>query len=170
MQYRVIYSNRRTLQLEVNRKAEVVVRAPLNTPEKRIKMFVEQRRDWIAEHVALQEKWKQANPEPTEEEKKILVARAKSYLPWRTEEYSYMMGVKPKGVRITSARTRFGSCSSEDMICYSWRLMMYPQAAIDYVVVHELAHILHKNHSKEFYATIEKYLPDYRERRALLKP
>ena len=169
MQYRVIYSKRKTMQLVVSRNAEVIVRAPLKTEDKKIKLFVEQHRDWIAEHLARREKWIQAHPEPTEAEKKILIARAKSYLPWRTEEYAYIMGLKPTGVRITSARTRFGSCSPKNSICYSWRLMQYPQAAIDYVVVHELAHILHKDHSKEFYKTIEKYLPDYRERRKLLK-
>ena len=47
--------------------------------------------------------------------------------------------------------------------------MQYPQEAIDYVVVHELAHILHKNHSRDFYLTVERYMPDYRERKALLK-
>ena len=105
----------------------------------------------------------------TEAEKKALIAQAKAYLPKRTMEYAAVMGVNPTGIRITSARTRFGSCSAKNSICYSWRLMQYPKAAVDYVVVHELAHILHKDHSREFYRTVERYLPDYRERRKLLK-
>ena len=79
------------------------------------------------------------------------------------------MGLKPKGVKITSAKKRFGSCSANDSICYSWRLMLYPKEAIDYVVVHELAHIVHKNHGQGFYSLIEKYLPDYKERENLLR-
>lgn len=79
------------------------------------------------------------------------------------------MNLYPTALKITSAKTRFGSCSGKDSICFSYLLMRYPDEAIDYVVVHELAHIKHKNHSKAFYTLIEKYLPDYKEREKLLK-
>ena len=79
------------------------------------------------------------------------------------------MGLTPTQIRITSARRRFGSCSSEGHICYSWRLMQYAPEAIDYVIVHELAHLKHMNHSPAFYALVAKYLPDHKARRALLK-
>ena len=75
----------------------------------------------------------------------------------------------PTQVRITGARTRFGSCSSQGHICFSWRLMQYPPEAIDYVVVHELAHLRYMNHGAEFYALIARYLPDWKARRALLR-
>ena len=73
--------------------------------------------------------------------------------------YSEWMGLYPTQVRITGARTRFGSCSSQGHICFSWRLMQYPPEAIDYVVVHELAHLRYMNHGAEFYALIARYLP-----------
>lgn len=79
------------------------------------------------------------------------------------------MNLYPTGLKITSARTRFGSCSGQNSICFSWRLMDYPELAIDYVVVHELAHIVHKNHGSQFWALVERYLPDYRARRAMLR-
>ena len=63
----------------------------------------------------------------------------------------------------------WGSCSGKNSISFSWRLMQYPEAAIDYVVVHELAHIRHHNHSAAFYSFVEKILPDYRERARLLR-
>ena len=85
------------------------------------------------------------------------------------EHYARLMGVQPAGVRITGARTRFGSCSGSNRICFSWRLMDYPEAAVDYVVVHELAHIVHKNHGPQFWALVARYLPDWRARRALLR-
>ena len=66
--------------------------------------------------------------------------------------YSEQMGLYPTQVRITGARTRFGSCSSQGHICFSWRLMQYPPEAIDYVVVHELAHLRYMSHGAEFYA------------------
>ena len=95
--------------------------------------------------------------------------RARDYLPGRVEQYAGLMGLRPAGISITGARKRFGSCSAKNRICFSWRLMQYPEAAIDYVVVHELAHIRHKNHGPDFYAFVEEILPDWRERRALLK-
>lgn len=79
------------------------------------------------------------------------------------------MGLRPAGITITGARTRFGSCSSKRRISFSFRLMQYPPEAIDYVVVHELAHLRHMNHSAQFYALIEQYMPDYKVRRAMLK-
>ena len=79
------------------------------------------------------------------------------------------MGVCPTGITVTGAQKRFGSCSAKDRLCFSYHLMRYPEPAIDYVVVHELAHIFHKNHSKSFYAYVEKYMPDYKECEKLLK-
>ena len=79
------------------------------------------------------------------------------------------MDLTPASVKITSARTRFGSCSGKNSVCFSWYLMRYPDEAIDYVVVHELAHLRHHDHSPAFYALVERYLPDWRERMRLLK-
>jgi len=72
-------------------------------------------------------------------------------------------------VRITSARTRWGSCSSKGTLSFSWRLIMTPLDIVDYVIIHELAHTIHHNHSRRFWKTVEKFLPDYKERRKHLK-
>ena len=169
MNYSVIRSDRKTLSLEVTRGQEVIVRAPRRCAEKRIDEFVRAHEAWIARALSRQRARAEAYPEPTAEEQACLRAAAKEYLPARTEYYARIMGLSPQGVRITSARTRFGSCNAKNHICYSWRLMMYPPEAIDYVVVHELAHIPHKNHGREFYACIAEILPDYKKRRALLR-
>lgn len=87
----------------------------------------------------------------------------------RVEFYAERMGVEPKGVRITSARTRWGSCSYVNHINFSWHLVMCPPDVIDYVVVHELCHIRHKDHSRLFWASVEEYDKDYREHRNWLK-
>ena len=94
---------------------------------------------------------------------------AKKYLTNKTEYFANIMGIKCGRITITSAKTRFGSCSSKGNISYSYRLMLYPEAAREYVVVHELSHVCEMNHSKRFYAIIERYLPDYKERKKLLK-
>lgn len=169
VEFRVIRSNRRTMSIEVTRAQEVIVRAPQRAPEAQIEQFVRAHEEWIVRAIARQGARAAAYPEPDAAEAARLRTLAKSYLPARTAHFAAIMGVQPRGVRITSARTRFGSCSADDHICYSWHLMRYPPEAIDYVVVHELAHILHKNHSREFYACVAQYLPDYQARRALLR-
>ncbi len=111
----------------------------------------------------------EARPEPGNEEREALRKQAKAVIPTKVAYYGRLMGLEPAGVTITSAEKRFGSCSPKNRLSFSWRLMRYPEAAVDYVVVHELAHIPHKNHGKAFYALIGSYLPDYKERKKLLK-
>jgi len=94
---------------------------------------------------------------------------AKNHLPQRTHYFANIMGIKPVRVGITSAKTRWGSCSTEKRINYSWRLMMASDDIIDYVIVHELAHILEFNHPGQFWATVASVLPDYKQRRERLK-
>ena len=79
------------------------------------------------------------------------------------------MGVTPTRITITRAKTRFGSCSGKNSVSFSCHLMLYPDAAVDYVVVHELTHIRHHDHSAAFWAEVERFMPDYRERKKLLK-
>ena len=161
--YELRRSRRKTLALEVTREGQVIVRAPLRVSAKQIERFVAAHADWIARAQARQRERPAAHPEPDEKR------RAKAELPPKVARYARLMGVQPTGLTITSARTRFGSCSGKNRICFSWRLMDYPEAAVDYVVVHELAHIVHKNHGPQFWALVERYMPDYRARRALLR-
>lgn len=83
--------------------------------------------------------------------------------------YSKLMGLSPHSVKITGALKRYGSCSYKNSICFSWRIVMAPFHIIDYVVVHELCHIKEKNHSQRFWGMVEKFVPDYRSKRAWLK-
>ena len=169
MEYELIKSRkRRTIEMSINDEGKLVVRAPQNTARSEIDAFVEKHRLWAEKHMKLKkERIKKYSVSPEEEEN--IKKNALPYLKERTEYFSAIMGLEPTGVRITSAKKRFGSCSAKNSICYFWRLMLYPKEAIDYVVVHELAHIAHKNHGPQFYALIEKYLPDYKEREKLLR-
>lgn len=101
--------------------------------------------------------------------KRYLVRQAKILLPKRVTAFAPRFGVEPQAVTITSAKTRWGSCSSKNRLSFSFRLMMLPAEQIDYVVAHELAHVLEHNHSERFYAHIARVLPDYRQRQAGLK-
>lgn len=167
--YELIRSSRRTLALEITREGRVVVRAPMRVSRKQIEEFVTSHAAWIETHMAIQQKRRENHPDPTPEEREACIQRAKAELLGKVAKYSAIMGLYPTGITITGAEKRFGSCSGKNRICFSWRLMRYPEAAIDYVVVHELAHIRHKDHSKAFYACVEQVLPDWRERRKLLK-
>lgn len=169
MEFELIRSARKTLALEVRQTGEIVVRAPQRMPEKQIRAFVQAHQNWIARARARQAERLSRHPEPDAQEEAMLRQRAQAYLPELTWQYAKLMNVTPASVRITSARTRFGSCSGRNGIAYSWRLMQYPQAAIEYVVVHELAHITHHDHSAAFWQRVAEFMPDYRERRALLK-
>lgn len=99
----------------------------------------------------------------------FLRREAAAYLPGRLEHFSRLMDVQPTGCKITSARTRWGSCSGKNSICFSHRLVCLPPALIDAVVVHELAHIREKNHSERFYREVCAILPDYRQRHGAMK-
>jgi len=94
---------------------------------------------------------------------------AKDKLPERVHYYSNKYQLFPKGVRITSAQSRWGSCSRDDQLCFSWRIMMAPLDVIDYVLLHELAHIKEKNHSTRFWNYLGSLLPDYKGRRRWLR-
>ena len=167
--YELRRSRRKTLALEVTREGQVIVRAPLRVSVKQIERFVAAHADWIARAPARQRERLAAHPEPDDKRRAELIRRAKAELPPKVARYARLMGVQPTGLSITSARPRFGACSGKNRICFSWRLMDYPEAAVDYVVVHELAHIVHKNHGPQFWALVERYMPDYRARRALLR-
>ena len=167
--YTLLRSRRRTLAIEVQRDGTVLVRAPLRTPQKTIDEFLARRSEWIAQAQQRQRQRCEAYPPLSPAEIAQLRQKAKEILPNKVAYWAKIMGVVPTGLKITAAQKRFGSCSGKNSLCFSLYLMRYPEAAIDAVVVHELAHIRHKNHSPAFYAEVERYLPDYRRRAQLLK-
>ena len=168
--YELIRSRRRTLALEITRDCRVLVRAPMNASQRQIETFVARHTDWIAKHLERQRlRAEQAPPAPTAEDIAALKAKAAAILPEKVAFWSQKTGLTPTGIKITTAQKRYGSCSPRNSLCFSCFLMNYPEEAIDLVVVHELCHIREKNHSSRFYALLEHYLPDHKERKKLLK-
>ncbi len=94
--------------------------------------------------------------------------QARRLISERVEFFARRHGYSYRALRITSARTRWGSCSTRLTLSFAWRLVMAPPAVIDYVVLHELAHLKVHNHSHRFWSALEKLLPDYRERKTWL--
>ncbi len=95
-------------------------------------------------------------------------ARAKEIVAERADHYRRQLEFPPVEVRITGAQNRYGSCSADNRLSFSWRLVMAPYPVIDYVIIHELAHIKHKNHSKRFWGFVENMDPDYKRHRQWL--
>jgi predicted metal-dependent hydrolase len=87
----------------------------------------------------------------------------------RVKIFSDQYGFAPKRVRISSAKTRWGSCSPDGTLNFTWRLVMAPLDVVDYVVVHELVHLRVKDHSEKFWREVEKVLPEYRVQRTWLR-
>lgn len=94
---------------------------------------------------------------------------ARRELEARIARYAPGLGVRPASLRITSASTRYGSCSGKNALSFTWKLVMASPELIDYVAVHELCHIREHNHSARFWALVARTLPDYREREARLR-
>lgn len=93
--------------------------------------------------------------------KKIIISRVEAFA--KQYDFGY------NGISITRATTRWGSCSGKGNLSFAWRLVMAPMAVIDYVVVHELAHLRELNHSAAFWQEVENILPDYKQRRQWLR-
>ena len=87
----------------------------------------------------------------------------------KTQRYAAVIGVQPTSITIKTYKARWGSCSLSGAIQFNWKLMMAPDCIVDYVVVHELCHLLHHNHSPAFWEAVSQYCPDYRNHSVWLK-
>ena len=96
-------------------------------------------------------------------------ARAREILEDRVEHFALRMGLTCRSVRITDAKERWGSCNAAGSLNFAWRLVMAPPPVIDYVIVHELAHLVEMNHSRRFWERLGRVLPDYAKRRKWLR-
>lgn len=99
----------------------------------------------------------------------FLKKQAKTYLEKLTKECAEEMGAEYKSVSVNGARSRWGSCSFDNKLHFSFRLMYAPPEVTRYVAIHELAHTFEKNHSARFWAIVARYEPEFRKNRAFLK-
>lgn len=164
----MIRSRRRTVALVINEEAKLIVRAPLRLPEREIFAFIDRQRSWIERKQAELA----ARPQPrilTAQERAEARQQAEVKLRERCRYFTELTGLRPKSVRITSAIRRWGSCGAKGTINFSWRLALVPEAVADYVVVHELVHLVEPNHSRSFWAKVRQVMPDFRARRRWLR-
>lgn len=164
MEYTLIIDKRRKkLLLRVEPTGEVIVKAGLYTSEDIINSFVNKNVEWIKDK---QEYFKSKYHFVKMLDKNLLdeaKSQTKKEMLEIVEKYASIMEVEPSGVKVTKAEKRWGSCSGKKSICFSYKCMFLSQFCKEYLVVHELSHIKHMDHSKQFYKTVEKYFPQYKE-------
>lgn len=95
--------------------------------------------------------------------------KAKQRLPAQVSLYAEKMGLEPSGIRVQELKNRWASCSADGMLNFHWRCMMAPLSALEYIVVHELAHLKYPNHTNEFWVTVEKVLSNYSQAKGWLR-
>lgn len=147
----------RYLKIKVDQETNISVVMPHYIRYDMAIKFLQEKINWVK-----QERDKFALMFPKNPDTKIiekeLRKKAKFYLPARTSELAQQHGLSYNKVRIKNTRSRWGSCSSENNINLCIHLMRLPQELIDYVILHELAHTVEKNHSEKFWALLSKLL------------
>ena len=168
----VVYSNRKSVAIQIKPDGTVVLRAPYGVPKRELNRILEEKSAWIEAHlqeIKEQEAEKKALPKFSKQEIKELANKALAYIPERVKYYAPIVGVNYTRITIRNQKTRWGSCSSKGGLNFNCLLMLTPPEVIDYVVVHELCHRKEMNHSKAFWAEVEKVLPDYKSAKRWLK-
>ena len=167
MQYRIIRSDRKTVALQV-KAGEVIVRAPRSMTREEISAFVEKHREWINKKLATFGKTP-SGPAITEEGIALLTERARAIIPPRAAHYAALIGVDYNRVTIRHQKTKWGSCSGKKNLNFNCLLLLTPTEVMDSVIVHELCHLKHMNHSKAFYSEVLRVCPDYKKHDRWLK-
>ena len=145
------------------RNGEVIVKAPSKLSNKYIEEFLYKKSKWIFEK--LEEDKVKAKAEKIEEKD---VERLKKIVEENIYKYSKLLGKSPKKVRIRDLKYAWGSCSSNQNISINLKLANKDERAIEYVVLHEMCHLIYMNHSRNFWNLVEKNMPKYKEYKKLL--
>lgn len=172
-EYTLIRSKRKSIALQVNHDAELIVRAPHFVPEAMIEGFIKQKQEWLEQKIAIKKRQLEHKKEIYQDRSsqwyKEKKKEARELFVQRIAHYEQITGLKVNRLRLSSAKTRWGSCSMAGNISLVWRLVMAPIEIVDYVIVHEIIHIRHPNHSKAFWDDVARIIPDYKKHRKWLK-
>ena len=172
----VIRSDRRSFAIEIGMDKKIKVRVPRRAGKAQIEEMLKAKHDWILKtldkieqrNTAEAREYAEAKPLSSEEIKK-LKKEARERLTELTEYWAGRMGISYGRISIRGQKTRWGSCSSKGNLNYNYLLVLCPDEVAEYVVIHELCHRIHMNHSKRFWEKIEEFCPNYRQARKWLK-
>lgn len=212
LNYQILYSDRKTIGITVERDASIVVRAPKGTPVHAIERAVEAKRLWLYEKSNHKYKYP-AHPRRKEfvtgetllylgrgyplkvaedmvdgvrfqsgfvisrryraQAARLLqqwyIERAREKLPPRAKSFAEALGVRYHRILISDLRVRWASCTPKGNLNFSWRIMQAPLFVIDYLIVHELAHLLEPNHTPQFWTTVAVQVPLFERAKAWLR-
>ena len=176
--YRFVRSSRKTIAIEIGTKG-ITVKAPFQASQRDVEAFLKKRPHWILAHYdAMQERAvkmtiQASHSHLSEEQMAALEKRyralARECITNRVSYYAGILKVSFSAIRIAEQKTRWGSCSSKGTLSFHWRLILAPPAVMDYVVIHEVCHLLHMDHSPAFWKEVESLMPDYKIYRKWLK-
>ncbi len=166
MTLRVIRSARKTIGLQVKEDGEVLLRIPNRLSARALQDFLNREQSWIwqkAEQMQSRIKQREATgATPVGQLSREELEKIKEKIGSRVRYYGKIMGVTVGRITIRNQKTRWGSCSSKGNLNFNYQLYYLPDELLDYVVIHELVHRRHMNHSADFWAEVEKYCPDYK--------
>ena len=174
-QIRIIRSKRKTVALEIRPDLSVLVRAPYWMADWQIRKFVDEKSDWLYAHLReMEQKQKSEAARPKAAplnpgELQVLADEALRVIPERVRFYAPVVGVTYGRITIRNQRTRWGSCSAKGNLSFNCLLMAVPEHIRDYVIVHELCHRLHMDHSPAFWDCVSTIIPDYKACRRWLR-
>lgn len=165
-------SDRKTVSIQIKPDCKVIMKSPKFVSYAELVKFAESKLNWIEKNlqkVSLRKAENENTEKLSAEEIQKLANMAMMYIPQRVKYYADIMGVHYGRITIRNQKTRWGSCSSKKNLNFNCLLMLAPDEAIDYVVVHELCHLKEMNHSPKFWAEVKKVLPDYEKQKAWFK-
>ncbi len=162
----------KSIRLHVKPTGEVTLSAPLGTSKTRISEFIRSRVDWICAQQAKQVDSPAARAErATKQEIEQWRTVVKACVPPLVAEWERILGVRVQKLDYRNMKSRWGSCQPQTgRVCINIRLALYPPECLEYVVVHELCHMLEPNHGAGFKALITKVMPDWKQRERILNP
>lgn len=167
MEYIIIRSNRKTIAIQIKADGQVIVRCPRRMRTEEIQKFIASKEKWVMRNLS---KLKSQAVVPFKEnEIKILRDQTKKLVSEKVAYYSSMMGVTYQHITIRAQKTRWGSCSSRGNLSFNCLLALVPEDVLEYVVVHELCHLIEMNHSERFWEEVHKILPNYAQSRCWLR-
>ncbi len=159
----ILYRKRRSLSMQLSDENILELRVPLACPDSEIIHFIESKKTWLEKQLN-REKIPLERPDSIEEKmlKRLSLQRAQAFL----ENYS---GPKPKKISIRNQKSRWGSYSQSGTLSINLNAGLLEDELFEYLMVHELCHIVEMNHGPAFWSLVEKQIPDYKERRKRLK-
>lgn len=171
IEYDIKFSKRQTVGIKIIPPGLVLVTAPIRMSVSDVKRAVESKANWLykkLKEVQNAEKIKEKNTASLSEKEKLnmkkqLSGELKIRIEDRIKYYKMVLNkydILPAAIRVKSLRASWGSCSSSRNISFNWKLALAPPEVLDYVIVHEICHLVHMNHSPQFWDLVEKVKPD----------